>query len=120
MRRLKVIVSAAAAISFGTYSGGWRIMRTLGRRIIHLDPPRGFAAEITGASVLYMTAFVYQAPISTTHVITSAVMGTGATKRRSAVRWGVARNIVGAWILTFPAAGGAAAVVYGILHLFLP
>jgi inorganic phosphate transporter, PiT family len=115
-----VIVSAAAAISFGTYSGGWRIMRTLGRRIIHLDPPRGFAAEITGASVLYMTAFVYQAPISTTHVITSAVMGTGATKRRSAVRWGVARNIVGAWILTFPAAGGAAAVVYGILHLFLP
>jgi PiT family inorganic phosphate transporter len=115
-----VIVSAAAAISFGTYSGGWRIMRTLGRRIIHLDPPRGFAAEITGASVLYLTAFVYQAPISTTHVITSAVMGTGATKRRSAVRWGVARNIVGAWILTFPAAGGAAAVVYGILHLFLP
>jgi PiT family inorganic phosphate transporter len=115
-----VIVSAAAAISFGTYSGGWRIMRTLGRRIIHLDPPRGFAAEITGASVLYMTAFVYQAPISTTHVITSAVMGTGATKRRSAVRWGVARNIVGAWILTFPAAGLAAAAVYGVTHLFLP
>ena len=95
-------------------------MRTLGRRIIHLDPPRGFAAEITGASILYFTAYVFQAPISTTHVITSAVMGAGATKRRSAVRWSVARNIVVAWILTFPAAALAAAAVYGVLHVFLP
>ena len=67
-------------------------MRTLGRRIIHLDPPRGFAAESVGATVLYTTAYVWQAPISTTHTITSAVMGVGATKRVSAVRWGVAKS----------------------------
>jgi PiT family inorganic phosphate transporter len=115
-----VIVSAAAAISLGTYSGGWRIMRTLGRRIIALDPPRGFAAETTAASILYVTAYVFEAPISTTHIITSAVMGAGATKRKSAVRWGVARTIVGAWVLTFPAAGLVAAAVYGVLQLFLP
>ena len=115
-----VIASAATAISLGTYSGGWRIMRTLGRRIIHLDPPRGFAAETTAASILYVTAYVFQAPISTTHIITSAVMGSGATKRVSAVRWGVARSIVMAWILTFPAAGLAAAAVYGVSHFALP
>ncbi len=115
-----VIASAATAISLGTYSGGWRLMRTLGRRIIHLDPPRGFSAEITASSVLYTTAYVFQAPISTTHVITSAVMGAGATKRLSAVRWGVAKSIVGAWILTFPMAGSAAAVVYAVIHTFLP
>ncbi|MGH3507110.1 MAG: inorganic phosphate transporter [Nocardioidaceae bacterium] len=115
-----VIVSAASAISLGTYSGGWRIMRTLGRRIIHLDPPRGFAAETTAASILYTTAYVFEAPISTTHIITSSVMGAGATKRFSAVRWGVARSILGAWILTFPMAGLAAAAVYGVAHLFLP
>jgi PiT family inorganic phosphate transporter len=110
-----VIVTSAGAISLGTYSGGWRIMRTLGRRIIHLDPPRGFAAETTAASVLYTTAFVFQAPISTTHTITSAVMGVGATKRFSAVRWGVARSILIAWVLTLPAAGAVAAVAYQIL-----
>ncbi len=115
-----VIALAASAISLGTYSGGWRIMRTLGRRIIHLDPPRGFSAELTAASILYVTAYVYQAPISTTHVITSAVMGAGATKGKSTVRWGVARSIVGAWILTFPAAGLVAAAVYGVSRLFLP
>ena len=109
---LWVIVCAAAAISLGTYSGGWRIMRTLGRRIIHLDPARGFAAETVGATVLYTTAFVFQAPISTTHTITSAIMGAGATKRFSAVRWGVARSIVIAWVLTFPMAGAAAALFY--------
>jgi inorganic phosphate transporter, PiT family len=111
---LWVIISAAGAISLGTYSGGFRIMRTLGRRIIHLDPPRGFAAESVGAAVLYTTAFVYHAPVSTTHIITSAIMGAGATKRVSAVRWGVAKNIVAAWVLTFPAAGLVAAVVYWI------
>jgi inorganic phosphate transporter, PiT family len=115
-----VIVLSAAAISLGTWSGGWRIMRTLGRRIIHLDPARGFAAETTAASILYVTAYVFAAPISTTHTITSAVVGVGATKRRSAVRWGVAGNIVGAWILTVPGAGLAAALVYGVTHLFLP
>ncbi|MEX0426763.1 anion permease [Nocardioides sp. DS6] len=114
---LWVIVCAASAISLGTYSGGWRIMRTLGRRIIHLDPARGFSAEAVGAAVLYTTAFVWHAPISTTHTITSAIMGAGATKRFSAVRWGVAGNIVAAWVLTFPAAGLAAAIMYWILRL---
>ena len=112
-----VIFSAAAAISLGTYAGGWRIMRTLGRRIIDLDPPRGFAAESVAAGVLYTTAFAFSAPISTTHTITSAVMGVGATKRLSAVRWGVARNIVGAWVVTFPAAGTVAALTYWLLRL---
>ena len=111
-----MILSAAGAISLGPYSGGWRIMRTLGRRIIHLDPARGFASETIAAGVLYTTAFVFSAPISTTHTITSAVMGAGATKRVSAVRWGVARSIVTAWVLTFPAAGLVAAVVYWICH----
>ena len=108
------MLSSAAAISLGTYSGGWRIMRTLGRKIIHLDPARGFSAETAGTVVLYTTAFVFEAPISTTHTITSAIMGAGATKRFSAVRWGVARSIVTAWILTFPMAGSAAALVYVI------
>jgi PiT family inorganic phosphate transporter len=117
---LWVIASAAGAISLGTWSGGWRIMRTLGRRIIHLDPPRGFAAETTAASILYVAAYAFHAPISTTQTITSAVVGVGATKRLSAVRWGVAGNIGVAWILTFPASGLLAAAAYGILHLFLP
>ncbi|MEO5662772.1 MAG: inorganic phosphate transporter [Nocardioides sp.] len=117
---LWVIIAAATAISLGTWSGGWRIMRTLGRRIIHLDPPRGFAAESVAASVLYSTAYIFEAPISTTHTITSAVMGVGATKRLSAVRWGVAKSILTAWVLTFPAAGLAAAVTYWIAALFLP
>ena len=116
---LWVIIAAASAISLGTYSGGWRIMRTLGRRIIHLDPPRGFSAESVGAGVLYTTAFAFQAPVSTTHIITSAIMGAGATKRRSAVRWGVASNILAAWVLTFPAAGLMAAAVYLVLKFVL-
>jgi PiT family inorganic phosphate transporter len=111
-----VIVAAAAAISAGTWAGGWRIMRTLGRRIIALDPARGFASETIAAGVLYTTAFVFEAPISTTHTITSAVMGAGATKRFSAVRWGVARSIVTAWVLTFPAAGLVAASFYWLSH----
>ena len=114
-----MIFSAASAISLGTWSGGWRIMRTLGRRIIHLDPARGFAAESVAASVLYTTAYVYEAPISTTHTITSAVMGVGATKRLSAVRWGVARSILIAWVLTFPMAAGMAAICYGLSHLLI-
>jgi PiT family inorganic phosphate transporter len=114
-----VIIAAAAAISLGTYSGGWRIMRTLGRRIIALDPARGFASESVAAGVLYTTAFVFEAPISTTHTITSAVTGAGATKRFSAVRWGVARSIVTAWVLTFPMAALAAASFYLVAHLLL-
>lgn len=113
---LWVIFAAAAAISAGTWAGGWRIMRTLGRRIIDLDPPQGFAAESVAASVLYTTAYVYEAPISTTHTITSAVMGVGATKRLSAVRWGVARTILAAWVLTFPMAASVAALSYFLIH----
>jgi inorganic phosphate transporter, PiT family len=116
---LWVIASSAGAISLGTYSGGWRIMRTLGRRIIHLDPPHAFAAESVGATVLYASAFLYQAPVSTTHVITSAIMGSGATRRFSSVRWGMARSIVTAWVLTFPAAGLAAAACFAILNPLL-
>jgi PiT family inorganic phosphate transporter len=104
---------AASAISAGTYSGGWRIMRTLGRKVIQVDPARGFVAEATGAIVLYLAAFTpIHAPISTTHTITSAIMGAGATRSLSAVRWGVAKNIVTAWILTIPAAGLTAAVFF--------
>jgi PiT family inorganic phosphate transporter len=117
---LWVIFVSAAAISLGTWSGGWRIMRTLGRRIIHLDPARGFAAESVASGVLYSTAYIFEAPISTTHTITSAVMGVGATKRLSAVRWGVARSILTAWVLTFPAAAFVAAVCYWVAHIFLP
>ncbi|MCZ4499886.1 MAG: pitA [Marmoricola sp.] len=111
-----VVILSASAISLGTYSGGWRIMRTLGRRIIHLDPARGFAAEAVGATVLYGMAILAKAPVSTTHIITSAIMGAGASKRFSAVRWGVARSILTAWILTFPAAGGVAAGLYLLMR----
>ena len=112
-----VKVAAATAMGLGTYAGGWRIMRTLGRRIIQLDPPRGFAAESASSAVL-LTAAHFGAPVSTTHVITSAVMGVGATKRFSAVRWGVAGNIVVAWVLTIPAAAAVAAIVHLILIPF--
>ncbi|MBT2208142.1 inorganic phosphate transporter family protein [Actinomadura sp. NEAU-AAG7] len=113
-----VIVSCAGALSLGTYAGGWRIMRTLGRKVIEVDPPKGFAAEATASVVLYVTAYFWHAPISTTHTITSAIMGAGATKRLSAVRWGMAGNIVLAWVLTMPAAAAVAALVYGIVHFF--
>jgi len=109
---LWVKISTALVISAGTYSGGWRIMRTLGRKIIHLDPPQGFAAEASGAAILYVAGLGFGAPISTTHTITSTIMGVGATKRLSAVRWGVARDIVTGWVLTFPGAGLVAALVY--------
>ncbi|MBO4270753.1 inorganic phosphate transporter [Microbispora triticiradicis] len=114
-----VITSSALAISLGTYAGGWRIMRTLGRRIIHLDPPQGFAAEAAAAGVLYTAALGFGAPISTTHTITSAIMGVGATKRLSAVRWGIAGSIVTAWVLTIPAAAVVAAIGYFFLNLIL-
>jgi len=112
---LWVKVSAAAAISAGTYSGGWRIMRTLGRKIIEVDPARGFVAESVSATVLYLNAFVLHAPVSTTHTVTASIMGVGATKRASAVRWGVAGNIATAWVLTIPAAALVAAIVYWVL-----
>ncbi len=115
-----VVFAAAGAISLGTLSGGMRIMRTMGRRIIALDPPRGFAAESTAAIVLYGMAIGLHAPVSTTHTMTSAVMGAGATKRFSAVRWGVARSIVTAWIITIPAAATVGALSYYLLHVVIP
>ena len=115
-----VIVLAAGALSAGTYAGGWRIMRTLGRRIIALDPPRGFAAEITASAVLYTTAFAFAAPISTTQTITSSILGAGATKRLSAVRWGVAGNILVAWVLTIPMAALSAALAYWAISPLVP
>ena len=114
-----VILLSAGALSAGTFSGGWRSMRTLGRRIIDLDPPRGFAAELTASSVLYTTAFAFAAPISTTQTITASILGVGATKRLSAVRWNVAGNIVFAWVVTLPAAALCAALAYTVLHLFV-
>ncbi len=114
---LWVILLCATALAAGTWSGGLRIMRTLGRRIFHLTPAHGFAAEISAASVLYTTAFVFAAPVSTTHVVTSAVMGVGATQRRKAVRWSVAGDIAIGWVLTFPGAASIAAVAYLLLNL---
>ncbi|MEN0130623.1 MAG: inorganic phosphate transporter [Brevundimonas sp.] len=116
---LWVKVAAATAISLGTYSGGWRIMRTLGRKIIEVDPARGFVAESVSATVLYVNAFVLHAPVSTTHTVTSAIMGVGATKRASAVRWGVAKNIGIAWVLTIPAAAAVAGLCYFVLNPIL-
>ena len=107
-----VYYTSATVLALGTYAGGWRIIRTLGRRIIHLGPPEGFAAETVASSVLYYNALVLGAPISTTHTITSAIMGVGATKKLSAVRWGVAGNIVTAWVLTFPGAAAIAVIFY--------
>ena len=112
-----VVVSSATAIALGTYAGGWRIIRTLGTRIIKMDPAQGFAAQSAGATVILASShFGY--PLSTTHTISGAVMGAGAAKRLSAVRWGVAGNIVTAWVLTIPAAGAIGAVAYGVTRIF--
>jgi inorganic phosphate transporter, PiT family len=106
-----VKIAAGVSIAAGTYAGGWRIMRTLGQRVFQMDPPAGFAAQLTAGAVIWgSTKAGY--PLSTTHVVSGAVMGVGATKRLSAVRWGVAGNIVTAWVLTLPAAAVVAAVVW--------
>jgi PiT family inorganic phosphate transporter len=112
-----VKLSAATAIALGTYVGGWRIIKTMGTRIIKMDPAQGFAAQGSGAAVLLASShFGY--PLSTTHVISGGVMGAGAGKRLSAVRWGVAGNIVGAWVLTLPASAGGGALIYGLTRIF--
>ncbi|GAA2222633.1 low-affinity phosphate transporter PitH [Micromonospora olivasterospora] len=111
-----VFWTSAAMLAAGTYAGGWRIIRTLGRKIIDLGPPEGFAAETVASAVLYFNALVLKAPISTTHTITSAIMGVGATKRLSAVRWNVAGNIVIAWIITFPASALIACLTYLVVR----
>jgi PiT family inorganic phosphate transporter len=106
-----VIVAAGLSIGAGTYVGGWRIMRTLGQRIFSMEPASGFAAQVAGGTVIYFaTRLGY--PVSTTHVVSGSVMGAGATKRLSAVRWGVAGNIVFAWLLTIPAAALVAGALY--------
>ena len=106
-----VKIAAGVSIGAGTYVGGWRIMRTLGQRVFQMDPPAGFAAQATAGAVIYAST-KYGYPLSTTHVVSGAVMGAGATKRLSAVRWGVAGNIVVAWVLTIPAAALVAAGVW--------
>jgi inorganic phosphate transporter, PiT family len=113
-----VKIAAGLTIGAGTYVGGWRIIRTLGQRIYGLQPEHGFAAQIAAGSTLYLgTRFGF--PISTTHVVSGSVMGAGATRRFSAVRWGVAGNIVVAWLLTLPGAGlVAAALYYPVLWIF--
>jgi phosphate/sulfate permease len=113
---LWVILASALAISAGTYAGGFRIMRTLGRRIIQLTPAGGFAAQTVASGILIATATVFAVPVSTTHVTTASIMGVGATRRLSAVRWGVAGNIVVAWVVTLPAAGLVAALAYFVTH----
>jgi PiT family inorganic phosphate transporter len=110
-----VFLACSTVLALGTYSGGWRIIRTLGRKVIDLDPPQGFAAETVAAGVLFTTSQL-GLPISTTHSITSAIMGVGATKRLSAVRWQVAGSILIAWVLTFPAAAVIAIVAYLLVH----
>ncbi len=106
-----VKITAAVAIGLGTYVGGWRIMRTLGQRVFKMDPPAGFAAQASAGAVIWAST-KYGYPLSTTHVVSGAVMGAGATKRLSAVRWGVAGNIVIAWVLTIPAAALVAAAMW--------
>jgi len=106
-----VKVAAGLAIGLGTYFGGWRIMRTMGQRIFQMDPPAGFAAQATSGAVIYIST-KYGYPLSTTHVVSGAVMGSGATKRLSAVRWGVAGNIMIAWVLTLPASALVAAAMW--------
>jgi inorganic phosphate transporter, PiT family len=114
---LWVVLLAATAIGFGTYAGGWRIIRTLGMKVIRLEPVDGFCAQ-TMAAVVIQGATQLALPVSTTHVVSGAVMGAGATRRFGAVRWGVARNILVAWALTIPATAvmaAACALIVGAL-----
>jgi inorganic phosphate transporter, PiT family len=112
-----VVISAATAISLGTYMGGWRIIRTMGTRIIKMDAAQGFSAQGAGAATI-LTSTHFGFPLSTTQVISGGVMGAGAGKRVSAVRWGVAGNIFVAWLLTMPAAAAIGAAVYGFSSIF--
>ena len=112
-----VIISAATAIGLGTYSGGWRIIRTTGTRIIKMDAAQGFSSQGAGAAVI-LSSTHFGFPLSTTHVINGGVMGAGAGKRVSAVRWGVAGNIMAAWLLTLPVAAAIGAATYGVTRIF--
>jgi PiT family inorganic phosphate transporter len=112
-----VVIAAHVAIALGTLSGGWRIVHTMGSKITRLQPFGGFAAETAGAITLFV-ASSFGIPVSTTHTITGAIVGVGAVRRLSAVRWGVARRIVWAWIFTIPASAAIAALTYRLLTLF--
>jgi inorganic phosphate transporter, PiT family len=112
-----VVLAAASAIALGTYVGGWRIIKTMGSRIIKMDPAQGFASQAAGAAVILSASHV-GFPLSTTHVISGGIMGAGAAKRVSAVRWGVAGNIIVAWVLTLPAAAAVGALTYGVTRIF--
>jgi PiT family inorganic phosphate transporter len=115
---LWVILLAASAISFGTAAGGWRIIKTMGQRVVKLDPVHGFAAETTAASIIFGASH-FGMPVSTTHVISSAIIGVGSSDRLSAVRWGVAGNIVVAWVLTIPASGAVAWLAWEVISRVL-
>jgi PiT family inorganic phosphate transporter len=110
-----VIVVAATAISLGTAAGGWRIMHTMGHRVVKLEPVHGFAAETTAATIIYGAAQLGM-PVSTTHVISAAIMGVGSSRGVRGVRWGVARSIIAAWVITIPAAGFVAAISWLALN----
>jgi PiT family inorganic phosphate transporter len=112
---LWVIISAAGAIAFGTFFGGWRIVKTMAFRLTNLKPYQGFAAETGGGAILTSMAWL-GIPVSTTHAISGAIMGTGSTKRLSAVRWGLGRRIVYAWIITIPASAGIAAAILILMY----
>jgi PiT family inorganic phosphate transporter len=112
---LWVKLACALAMALGTAAGGWRIIHTMGQKIIRLDPVNGFAAETAGATVI-LTASHFGMPISTTHAITASIFGVGASKRASAVRWQVARSVVWAWVITIPATAAVGALSYWLIH----
>jgi PiT family inorganic phosphate transporter len=112
---LPVILIAASAISLGTAAGGWRIIKTMGQKVVKLDPVHGFAAETTAATVIFGASH-FGIPVSTTHVISSAILGVGTVDNPKAVRWGIAGNIAIAWVLTLPASGTVAALTYVALR----
>ena len=113
-----VVITCQAAIALGTLFGGWRIVHTMGSRITRLTPQQGFCAE-TGGAITLFAATSLGVPVSTTHTITGAIVGVGAAKRVSAVRWNVARSIVTAWFVTMPAAAAIGALFYAVGGLFL-
>jgi PiT family inorganic phosphate transporter len=115
---LWVVAAAAAAMAFGTYFGGWRIIKTMGTRLYKMDPAQGFDAQ-TIAAIVIQAASHFGFPVSTTHVVTGSVLGAGSSQGFSAVRWGVGINIMLAWIITLPMAALFAAIVYLVLHLFV-
>jgi PiT family inorganic phosphate transporter len=112
-----VVLSCQAAMALGTLMGGWRIVHTMGSKITRLTPMQGFCAETGGAITLFLATHL-GVPVSTTHTITGAIVGVGTAKRTSAVRWGVAKDIVIAWVVTMPAAGLVAALFYRLAKLF--